>query len=148
MFGRTKGKAVTLEPVLVLDVNVMMCERFSKLDFTGSLLNRNRRSRKRAPPKLGAKDKKNHMPLVGRETKRDKISKREKAKNNYLPKVGELASHGHQDEQLTVRDTRRLCRTCPTAPNSSRCRLLYTFSFKPFSDWELKKVNKFKRNNK
>ncbi|KAG8292291.1 H(+)/Cl(-) exchange transporter 7 [Homalodisca vitripennis] len=27
----------------------------AKLDFTGSLLNRNRRSRKRAPPKLGAK---------------------------------------------------------------------------------------------
>ncbi|KAG8333896.1 hypothetical protein J6590_101196 [Homalodisca vitripennis] len=47
----------------------------AKLDFTGSLLNRNRRSRKRAPPKLGAKHKKtNYMPLVGRETKRDKIS--------------------------------------------------------------------------
>ncbi|KAG8268284.1 hypothetical protein J6590_030662 [Homalodisca vitripennis] len=23
-----------------------------------------------------------------------------KEKNNYLPKVGELASHGHQDDQL------------------------------------------------
>ncbi|KAG8270290.1 hypothetical protein J6590_088323, partial [Homalodisca vitripennis] len=31
---------------------------FAKLDFTGSLLNRNRRSRKRAPPKLGAKHEK------------------------------------------------------------------------------------------
>ncbi|KAG8280466.1 hypothetical protein J6590_081711 [Homalodisca vitripennis] len=42
----------------------------AKLDFTGSLLNRNRRSRKRAPPKLGAKHKKNNkMPLSG---KRDK----------------------------------------------------------------------------
>ncbi|KAG8254857.1 hypothetical protein J6590_106749 [Homalodisca vitripennis] len=39
-----------------------------------------------------------------------------------LPKVGELASHGHQDEQSTARESRRLCRTCPTAPISSRCR--------------------------
>ncbi|KAG8290414.1 hypothetical protein J6590_081881 [Homalodisca vitripennis] len=30
----------------------------TKLDFTGSLLNRNRRSRKHASPKLGAKHKK------------------------------------------------------------------------------------------
>ncbi|KAG8265246.1 hypothetical protein J6590_099260 [Homalodisca vitripennis] len=33
-----------------------------------------------------------------------------------------LASHGHQDDQLTVRDSRRLCRTCPTALTSSSCR--------------------------
>ncbi|KAG8246210.1 hypothetical protein J6590_089494 [Homalodisca vitripennis] len=38
--------------------------------------------------------------------KNHQISKEsEKEKNNYLPKVGELASHGHQDDQLTVRDT-------------------------------------------
>ncbi|KAG8266292.1 hypothetical protein J6590_075463 [Homalodisca vitripennis] len=119
------------------------CPELAKIDFTGSLFNHNRRSRKRTPPKLGAKHKKQPHATSG---KRDKerqnfhtvslgrlaapvpltaltgtllnpniTIKREKEKNNYLPKVVELASHGHQDEQSTARESSRLCRTYPTA---------------------------------
>ncbi|KAG8325863.1 hypothetical protein J6590_056569 [Homalodisca vitripennis] len=43
-----------------------LCPELAKLDFTGSLLNRNRRSRKRAHPKLGAKHKKKQHATSGK----------------------------------------------------------------------------------
>ncbi|KAG8304101.1 hypothetical protein J6590_102455 [Homalodisca vitripennis] len=54
-----------------------------------------RRPRKRAPPKLGANQKKQSHATSG---KRDKETR---FRNIYLPKVGELASHVERDEQRT-----------------------------------------------
>ncbi|KAG8287506.1 hypothetical protein J6590_036379 [Homalodisca vitripennis] len=71
------------------------------MDFTGSLFNRNRRFRKRAPPKLGAKHKKNnHMPLVGRDRKREKISNIVSGSAPYNP----ILSSSVQEEGKNILD--------------------------------------------
>ncbi|KAG8294978.1 hypothetical protein J6590_090907 [Homalodisca vitripennis] len=75
----------------------------STLPFWSELAKIDRRSRKRAPPKLGAKQKKNnHMPLVGRDTKRDKISKEMNGSTTLRLDAGPiaLAGRGHSIIQL------------------------------------------------